>query len=225
MEDILIIFNHAEAAPAQAMQSVIDVANNQAERIWKDKSKTFTARRAECDAVLSPVIKLNFLAPPGKFNRPPSSITGKLDELFRNHYGPDELLMIGQATEEAYHVQDLYARELSTMLGTIRDSYASRAITSLGKMYGKTSIPLLSIASVSWLWEVCQSCYYKRQLSMVRLARSQVNQSADSPSSFINGSNRSRGHRRCGRLDATTSSPSIDLSSQKERALLPRSQR
>jgi hypothetical protein len=180
VEDILLVFNHAEATPAPVMQRLMDKANSQAGLIWKDKTKPFTARRAECDDIVLPVIQLNFKVKPGNYNPLPPSAAETLDMLFRKYYGSDELLMIGQATEEAYRVQDLYAREVATALGSIRESYGSRAISSLGKVYGRTSIPLLCIASVSGLWDACQSSYYKRQLSMVRLARSYANQGADS---------------------------------------------
>jgi hypothetical protein len=180
IENILIIFNSANAAPGLEMRELMDEANNRAGPIWNDTTRTFAARRAECDNILRPVLAMNLLGGPGAFNPLPSSAVNTLDMLFRKHYERHRFLLIGQANENAYCVQDLYAREVATALGSIRDSYGSRVTSFLGKVYGRTSIPLLSMASVSAFWEICKSPYYKRQLSLVSSVHSYAGQGVDS---------------------------------------------
>ena len=180
IENILIIFNSADAAPGLEMRRLMDEANDQAGPIWDDATQPFADRRAECDEIVRPVLEMNLSGGPGEFNPLPSSAVETLDKLFRKHYQRRNFLLIGQANGEAYRVQDLYAREVATALGLIRDSYGSRATSFLGKVYGRTSIPLLSMASVSAFWEICNSPYYKRQLSLVSSVHSYAGQGVDS---------------------------------------------
>ena len=180
IENILIIFNSSDATPGLEMRKLMDEANNRAGPVWNDATRTFATRRAECDKILLPVLEMNLSGRPGVFNPLPLSAVETLDTLFRKHYNCHQFLLIGQANENAYRVQDLYAREVATALGSIRDSYGSRATSFLGKVYGRTSIPLLSMASVSAFWEICKSPYYKRQLSLVSTVYSYAGQGVDS---------------------------------------------
>ena len=208
MEDILIIFNHSRAVRAEEIRADLLEANQKAELVWKDRTKTLSTRRAECIAILDPVLRRNLSAESGEFFPVPLQVASGLDQIFAKHYKPDSYLLIGKTDENAYTVQDLYADEVGILLGKVRRSYRSRAITRLGKAYGRSSIPLLSMASVSALWQICQSDYYKGQLLLVGSSCSRVGRRVtDSQSSCTGGSNRLQSRWGRGRLDAVTFRP------------------
>lgn len=198
IEDILLIFNDSRAAPVAEMQSVLDQANNLAKPIWNDNNKSYAVRHAECKAILSPVFTVTRFGEPSGFNSVPQGCVGDLDKIFDFNYGPSNYLLIGQAAEDAYQVQEDYARQVGNALRPIRHSYETRAVVLLGKLYGSTSIPLLCSSSISALWKVCNLPYYKRQLSLVSPTCQCACQLIDSWSSSIDGLNRSQGHQRCG---------------------------
>lgn len=183
MEDILIIFNAGPAVPPEEIRKDLCEANSRAEPVWNDKAKTLSARRARCKTILDPVVARNSLGEPGEFRPFPSKLAPKLDAVFSRHYKshePDRFLLIGKTEEDAYRVQEEYVHEVGLLLGSVRQSYRSRAITQLGKVYGRSSMPLLSISSVSALWLLCQTTYYKKQLSLVSRTHSRVDLLADS---------------------------------------------
>ena len=166
--DMANILKSHPALPVATARELISQANDKTEPIWNDQGKPFVTRLAECAAILRPVVRRNVPKEPGNFISLPQEVVQSLDEVFRKHYKTDEgFLLIGRADEDAYRIQDLYARDVGSALGLIRSSYESRAITQLGKVYGSTSIPLLCDSSVSALWEVCRSSFYKNQLFLV----------------------------------------------------------
>lgn len=180
MESVLYIFNSADADPVPTIRERLDKANNKAGPIWNDYNKKISARYAECDPILSPVISRNLRGDSGEFNPIPDRLTGTLDKIFRKHYPPSRFLLMGQAHEEAYHVQDAYACDVAEVVGTLRSSYQSRALTVLGKAYGRASIPLLTLGSTSALWQICQHSFYKKQLSLVSSACTYADKLTDS---------------------------------------------
>lgn len=168
MEDALVIFNTAEAAPVTQTNNLIDVADAKAEPLWRDEAIPLLTREAECRAVYAECISLN--EPVSKENRQPvpASAVAGLDRIFKKHYDtPDKFLLFGRTDDAAYEVQDRYAREVAALLGTIHRRFESRALTRLRKMYGRGSLPLLSEKSVTAMWEACKSSYYGRQMSLV----------------------------------------------------------
>jgi hypothetical protein len=167
IEDILVIFNGAPASPVQAIRNLVDDANRKAEPIWKNNDLDFKSRLGECRAILDLAFTEDQRSKPGQHRPVPSAVAEILDRIFRKHYSSSDFLLIGRADEDSYRIQDAYAREVGRSIGLINSSYESRAITCLGKAYGKTSIPLLCMSSVSALWQVCQSSFYKKQLSLV----------------------------------------------------------
>lgn len=190
LEDILVVFHSSDAVPVQKIRKLVDQANRQAEPIWNDEERNFATRSAECNAILRPALVQNALGDQGSFNPLPISVAATLDDIFRKHYEHgNNCLSIGRAAEDAHNHQDAYAREAGRTLGLIRSSYESRTITSIGMAYGRTSMPFLCISSVRALWQVCQSSFYTRQLSLVSSAHIHAGKFADSRQSSTGGSN------------------------------------
>lgn len=154
-------------------------ANEAAAPVWNDSRMSFGDRRAKCEEIWEPVLTRIFSTPENTANATPSEIMQKLDEIFQNHYHPGNYHLIGRADEESYDVQERYANEVSELMASIRNEYGARALARLGKAYGCSSIPLLSKSSVKALWELCNSSYYKQQLSMVSFVCLQIIQPAD----------------------------------------------
>ena len=178
--DLLIIFNDSEAVPPGEILADLHRANLAARSIWNDRKKSLTVRWTECDRILGPVIGRNLTAKRMGFVPIPLAASRGLDEVFLKHYGtPDGHMLIGKAQEASYDVQDLYALEVGKLLGSFQQKYRSRAITQLGKAYGRSSMPLLSISSVAALWKMCKSKYYRDQLSLVGLTYPCVGQLTD----------------------------------------------
>lgn len=218
IEDILIIFNDAPAPQATEVQENLDEANAIAAPLWNDDSKPLSARQTECRRILDPVIFAALAFKSGRFYSVPVAMSEDLNKVFRKHYTSDKFLLIGRNTEEAYNAQDAYAREVGRLLGTTKRRLQSRAIVRLGKAYGRTSIPLLSMASVSALWQISKSSFYKRQLSLVSPVCWLACCPTDSRLRSISGSNPLQSHRTCRMLDATTSPPCMPFSDHNHRS-------
>jgi hypothetical protein len=168
IEDILMIFNDADVVPVSDIRTLLGKANARAAPLWMDETISFTDRQAACKEILDPVIRMNTGTKAKRFRRVPRSVTRKLNRIFRRFYGePDSLLLIGRTDERAYEVQDRYARIVAKVLGKVKPEYQSRAITRLRKVYGRGSLPLLCMSSVSGMWQLCKSSFYRRQIYLV----------------------------------------------------------
>ena len=166
---ILTVFNDSHAEDPSRIQNLLDEANSEAALVWLDKEMPFLVRQKRCRSILSPVLKLN--KPEGAaFTRASKSVTDELSRIFSRVYATsDELLLIGRTDEQAYKLQDEYAIKVGALLEPMGPQYKSRAITALQRVYGQGSLPLLCISSVSGIWQLCRSSFYKRQVSLVRL--------------------------------------------------------
>lgn len=172
IHDILSIFINIEPENASVIETCLKEANEKAAPLWRDKNAPFATRVKRCGEILDPVFWMN----DATYQEPslsglkgiPQNLLGRLDEIFTKFYGtPDKLLLIGRTHDEAYEAQDGYSREVACLLGTKNPWYRSRAMTCLGKMYGRNSIPLLTSSSVTGLWELCRLDFYKDMLSLV----------------------------------------------------------
>jgi hypothetical protein len=168
VEDILMIFNDAKAAPVSDVRKLLKKANAKAAPIWMDREVSFLDRQAKCNEILDPVIRKNSSSMVGSFEQVPSAVVGGLNNAFKRFYPTfDELLLIGRTDEQAYEAQDGYAVEVAKILGAVNRGYESRAITRLRKAYGRASLPLLCISSVSGIWELCRSAFYRKLVYLV----------------------------------------------------------
>lgn len=165
--DIEHIFNSGRALLPKDIRPLLDKANSSVEATWRDEDICFQIRLARCEEVVGPVVDLNRRERVGLFRPISRELPDMFSQAFKQLYNGDRLLLIGQADEQAYKVQGLYASKIENILeGESRRSH-SRAITRLGKVYGRSSIPLLCMASVAGLWQLCCSPFYGRVLSLV----------------------------------------------------------
>jgi hypothetical protein len=168
IEDVLMIFNDADAVPAAHVQELLEEANSKAAPLWWDEATPFVDRQAACRKILDPIIKMNSAVKVHEFRKVPCSIVGALDEIFRRFYNkPSVLLLIGRTDEQAYEIQDDYARAIVELLENVDPAYGCRAITRLRKVYGRGALPLLSMSSASGIWQLCQSSFYRKQIYLV----------------------------------------------------------
>lgn len=167
--DIMDIFSSAKAEAPSVIKAHLHKANEQAAPVWNDQSIPFTVRAHKCGEILDVVVNMNQIPKTeDEVLDIPPSLVDKLNKSFRKFYGTiDKLMLIGQTHEEAYAVQDKYAREVAHILGTEDKRFESRAITCFRKIYGRNFVPLLTMGSVSGLWQICQSGYYKKTVSLV----------------------------------------------------------
>jgi hypothetical protein len=180
MEDVLIIFNSAPAPSPQVIEDLLRKANVKARPLWSHLGTPFLTRQIQCREILDPVVRMNLFGD-GNPQAVPRSVTGELNTIFRKHYASGnsvhsagltaEVLLIGRTDDRAYEVQDNYAIDVAILLGTVDPKFESRALTRLGKVYGRGSLPLLCMSSVAAMWELCRSTFYKRQISLVSSPR------------------------------------------------------
>ena len=129
IEDVLMIFNDADAVPTAHVQELLEEANSKAAPLWWDEATPFIDRQAACRKILDPIIKMNSAVKVHEFRKVPCSIVGALDEIFRRFYNkPSVLLLIGRTDEQAYEIQDDYARAIVELLGNVDPAYGCRAI-------------------------------------------------------------------------------------------------
>jgi hypothetical protein len=179
IEDILIIFNDADApSPADAEQA-LQMANEKAEPLWKNEETPFPERQAQCQEILRPILELYMKEKPGEFHPVSDLVANGLNQIFKKHYNtPGKFLLIGRTDDQAYQVQDGYAREVAAFLGrNLGGPREARTIIMLRKAYGRGTLPLLCMSSASALWELCQSSFYRRQLFLVSSPGSSCRQS------------------------------------------------
>lgn len=167
MEDVLFIFNDAKAKPVQEVRFSLTLANSEAEKSWNNATKSFLLRKSECGKIISGVLQMNQIPKSATSTPVPQPVGEQLASLFNKHYWGKNLFLIGRTTEEAYKLQDRYGEDVVELLATVSVDYQSRAITRLQTVYGVSSMPLLCTSSVSATWELCQSPFYKKQISLV----------------------------------------------------------
>lgn len=97
----------------------------------------------------------------------PSSLVRPLQAAFCLHYNNNNMFLIGRADHEAYSVQEKYVEDVVSVLKKDYPGCAARALLVLGKAYGRSSIPLLSVASIATFWKLADSVFYKRQTNLV----------------------------------------------------------
>ena len=170
LEDILKIFNASKAEDPAVVKACLKKANRDAATVWNDRDIPFAVRVEKCRKIFDPVLKMNDISGGVGFIGLSPLVARKLDKIFRKYYKeprPPKVLLIGQTSEEAYEVQEKYARTVAHLLAEESKNFESRAMTQLNKMYGRNSIPLLTMASVYELWQLCRSPFYRRVTSLV----------------------------------------------------------
>ena len=140
--------------------------NANAVPVWTSRCVPFAERQARCKEIVSRVVGLNKVTG-GNFQPPSKLVVEELGNIFNRFYGSlGTLLLIGR-TDEVYEVQDRYACEVSVLLEFVNPRYQSQASTNLQKVYGRGSLPLLCISSVSGIWQLCRLPFYKSQISLI----------------------------------------------------------
>jgi len=147
----------------------LNEANEKAAPLWRNQGTPFVTKVKQCREIVDPVLLMNDPTnQEGELEGIPLELVATLDRIFKKYYGsPDTLLFIGRTHEEAYKAQDGYSRKVVCLLGDRNPWHGSRALTCLGKVYGRNSIPLLMLSLVSGLWQMCQSAFYRNTLSLV----------------------------------------------------------
>jgi len=226
LEDISVIFNDVKAERPGRVRKLLEEANDKAAPVWNDHRIPFLERQARCKAILDPVIELN-AASEFRFSAFPKSTVAELDKLFKQFYSePAKVLLIGRTCKHAYEVQDRYATAVASLLGTVSRAYESRAAVCLRKVYGRNSIPLLSISSVSGLWELCKIPLYRAISSLVSLPPPRhARRSADPWLSSTSGFSLLQRFQKRIPLAATTSRLSTGSSGRSRRSETPYSKR
>ena len=166
IQDIRYVFSNHDAVSPEEIKAQLERANECVCHIWEDEEATFREKMAECASVVSRVIERNAPQDMEEFVGVPAELLESLARIFRETYRGENLLLVGRSDTRAYEVQEQYASEVAEQLQWSRPLH-SRAITRLGKAYGLTSMPLLCIASVAGLWQLCCSPFYQRVLSLV----------------------------------------------------------
>ena len=192
LRDIWSIFNTAGAiSPAEILQR-LEEANTEAVKVWSDEDRPFVTRLETCKTIIDPVANLILPSTSVTFNPIPEKVAGGLDTIFAKHYNPGNYLLIGRTEHEAQEAQRRYAQEVAILLGLEYKPYETRALFYLGRVYGCTSIPLLSLGSVLAMWDLCRSPFYRRQLSLVSIVSLCIIHSIDARFSCTSGSSRSQ---------------------------------
>jgi hypothetical protein len=214
--DILVIFNDARSISSTEARKLIESVNEQAGVVWRRRgSGGVTARLSYCRNFTSDAVRTVIASNSKDFRHEtvPGSICERLDDVFAKHYGgPGGHLLIGRADDEAYAAQESYAVEVMNLLSSENDAWKARAAVRIGKVYGYTSLPLLSVSSIDGMWKACTSTFYKKQLSLVSSARPYIRNVSDFQASFIGGWSRFRSPLGTGAWAATMGHPSNDSS-------------
>jgi len=165
----MTIFIAVEPKDTSVIEAYLKEANEKAAPLWRNQGTPFATKVKQCREIVDPVLLMNDPTnQEGELEGIPLELVAMLDEIFKKYYGtPDTLLLIGRTHDEAYKAQDGYSREVVRLLGDRNPWHGSRALTCLGKVYGSNSIPLLTLSSVSGLWQMCQSAFHRNNLSLV----------------------------------------------------------
>lgn len=212
--DMAAIFSSGNPPPGEEIRHQLDAVNVIAKKVWGDRGKSLSGRMYQCQRFLAPVIEFVHPVRSATYDGVPMEITGELDGLFTRHYKPEHYLLIGCADDRAYEIQDRYAQDVADLLGLMDKPYQSRGLVFLGRVYGCTAIPLLSMSSVSAMWGVCCSSFYKRQLSLVSMVSVYIKRPSNVDLSSIGGLSHSQNLWECGMSAATTSHLSADFLGQ-----------
>ena len=191
INDIRFMFNNSEGPSLRYTRREIERANGVAEPVWLNRQKRRTARMADCRQILAPV--LDRMPSHSIHPKIPDCLLKKLNAIFEQNYGGGEqYLLMGRAEDDAYAAQANYVDAVLRKLSSYHQFTKARVLTCIGKAYGLTSVPILSTASVSALWQACKSEFYKRQLAMVSQTCLHACVLADLGLSFTAGSSRSQ---------------------------------
>jgi hypothetical protein len=163
------VFCNLDPPPLKQCQEIMDKYNRRAESVWKCEEE-LSERQLDCEMIRQEVFS-GFYDPPhySEFRPVPRSIVKVLDKTFRNHYKSQETyLLFGRTDDKALEVQDKYALSIARALGKIDWGCEARAHLYLRKLYGKGApLPLLTVASASAMWRMCNSHYYRQQIATV----------------------------------------------------------
>ena len=211
IQDTFKIFTDSCTPPPSQILPLVYAINAQAQPIWLNSSIIPSVRESRCEELFRPVLDLNGPKKEDSFEEMTPEILEHVNKIFMKHYGSsDAMLLMGRTDKEAYSVQTEYASEIADLLGFISHRHKSRAIIYLGPIYGRSSILLLCESSVTWLWKLCQSKYYAKQISLVSCAHLPPKlPPADPQCSSTGGSNPLPAFQRCRASAATTCPASI----------------
>lgn len=171
LQDVRYVFSAASAVSTDEIKALLKEANGKVRGVWEDENVCFWERWARCTQAVDQVVKYNAPDEAMGFKGVPEELPDSLCRAFDEIYCDENLLSIGRVDRHAYRAQEAYASQVEEMLGGCR-RFRSRAATCLGKAYGRSSMPLLCMASVAGLWRLCCNPFYKRILSLVGLPRS-----------------------------------------------------
>ena len=164
------VFSDAKVPGVRHCKQLVKDCNLEAEVLWKREGADFLARRAQCKAIHGRYFRELDQFPTSKEMQPvPPEAAAVLDSIFKKHYKTTELcLLFGRTEDKALDVQDAYGLSIAAAMRKIDSRYESRANLHLRKRYGRgAAMPLLSMASVEAMWEVCSSYFYRVQIRTV----------------------------------------------------------
>lgn len=167
LTDISQVFTDAKAGGVGVVKAHLAQANEDASPVWNSPKLHPLERLARCKEITDPVVELSGIDLKGNFLGIPTRLIGRLNKAFQRYYKGDQSLLIGQTHEEARGVQDQYGRAVARIVGEEDARFAARAIICFRKVHGRTSMPLLTISSVQGLWQMCQTSFYTRVISLV----------------------------------------------------------
>ena len=157
-----VIFGEGPEEPlTEQSQHLLNEAKQQAQHIWEMRQRRFEERLAGCRDLFEPFVPEN---PPTGTQPTSPTLWHQLDRIFVEYYGLQGNPLIGSVEDEAYKTRRRYARKVGSLLG---EGLGFRAVLWLQKIPGCTSLPLLTESSVSAMWKLCCSTFYKKQLSLV----------------------------------------------------------
>ena len=221
---MLLIFNDSEAGQSpSSTQGFLRMVNSRASVVWNDLEIPYADRLRQCREITNAAVELNDPKGSTKSVKVSPETNCELGKIFRKVYGKAEkALLIGQANEEAYRLQDKYACQVVSLLESVDRRIASRAAARLHVAHGRSSIPLLCMSSATGLWELCQSPRYKDAVSLVSQPRLICTRRLANPwKSFTSGSSRLQRCQKHTRSAVTTSPRSIASSDRRREGKSP----
>ena len=162
------IFTESKTPLPCDVQPLLESINIQTRAIWDNLDILPAIPEVKCKELSSPLFDLDDPKDESLLQTMTPEILEVVDKIFSKHYGNKEsMLLIGRTDNQAYQVQHQYASEVAKLLGHISSEHKSRAMIYLGPVFGRSSMPLLCPSSIRWLWRLCRSSYYTKQISLV----------------------------------------------------------
>jgi hypothetical protein len=215
MVDILMMFYCDGSQNSSHVWTTLEKADAKAAAVWEDGEEPLGTRAAEYRATVRSVVDSN-LPKERILQLVLPSLAKRLREIFEKFYGTrDSLRLIGQTNDQAHKAQLDYINAIVDSMQEVAPKFTSHLVARFKEVRKRNSIPLLSVRSVSGLWQLCQSPFYRRVISLVSTLCRLARRFANGPASSTNGFNRSLRRGACTTLAATSSPPSTISSTRK----------